>query len=222
MKRDAHLLASLALSLAALSLTGCFGEEEGEIPQYCPAVEAWPDTMTICRVDEDCPIELPLCEAKVTQVSGCGACMSFPYECEDDASCGDGQICVDAESGSCVCDPGSMCQPSCVTAGCAADERCGDNGRCAPRPCTDGYACPEDYECDPTADSRDKHGCAPLHCRDGRFACLSNLDCNIEAGGHGCVRRACERDADCDCGACVDKLCRDRPAICTEYPYNPP
>lgn len=135
------------------------------------------------------------------------------------------------------------CLSLCPATPCAADQSCDANGHCVPASCMDGYACPQERVCDPAGVMPDDHGCAYLSCtagytcpdgytcnpgapggtphgcqaiscKDG-FVCPANTDCDPTATGHGCIKRSCSNDADCDCGACIQKKCYDKLWICT-------
>jgi hypothetical protein len=165
-------------------------------------------------------------------------------ECETDAACGAGRICESYSlQVSCLCAPPPSplkhCVPSCATAGCPTGIACGATGRCLPKRCDAGYRCPEAYACAPARAGADAHGCAPADCNvdaydcpDGfrcmpgqrcvpltcgpDYRCSPNLDCKpTSTAPHGCVRRACTADAECDCGACINGLCQDRLFVCS-------
>lgn len=116
---------------------------------------------------------------------GCGPCVDLVATCASDADCSDSDVCVPTTD-PCMCaGPGSECIARCDDASCGDGERCED-GRCLVQACTDGYECPP------------------------------NLDCGFGGGGdaHGCIRRGCASERDCDCGACIDGVCARGPGIC--------
>jgi hypothetical protein len=46
--------------------------------------------------------------------------------------------------------------------------------------------------------------------------CPPNFFCSPTAAvPHHCDRRACANDGDCDCGACIGNVCRDRLNVCS-------
>jgi hypothetical protein len=93
-----------------------------------------------------------------------------------------------------------------------------DTHGCAPASCsTDGYACPTGFRCAASA-SADAHGCSDISCTDG-FTCPPNYDCHPSStAAHHCDLRACNSDADCDCGACIQNTCRERLYVCSSAP----
>lgn len=122
---------------------------------------------------------------------GCGgACRTPMRECATDAECEAGSVCVE-ELIACSCDggPDTVCRPPCTAGSCLEGETCGPDGVCAPTSCEDGYACPPNT------------------------ACAAPGDAGPE-DAHGCVRRACDGDADCECGVCLDGQCFSGPGVC--------
>jgi hypothetical protein len=53
------------------------------------------------------------------------------------------------------------------------------------------------------------------------FECDHGSFCDPDAPHadfHGCARRACERDADCPAGVCVERACYDALGVCEMLP----
>jgi hypothetical protein len=87
---------------------------------------------------------------------------------------------------------------------------------CAPQACAQGYACPAGTTC-AAGSYADSHGCSPIHC-SAAHPCPVNTDCDPAGPGEGCNIRRCTRDAQCDCGACVNGSCAPQLGVC----YSPP
>lgn len=148
----------------------------------------------------------------------------------------------------CQCPGQSTCTPACTADSCGAGNVCKGDGRCAVASCvTDEYSCPDGTICDRTRPA-DTHGCAWLSCENEGFQCpVERPRCEpgaMFADGHGCraltcaegaqcpvntrckeasaasscVRLACSSDAECDCGACVERQCQDRLFVCVTLP----
>jgi hypothetical protein len=77
--------------------------------------------------------------------------------------------------------------------------------------------CPAGFRC-MTSASADAHGCSDISCADG-FTCPPNYDCHPSStAAHHCDPRACNSDGDCDCGACIQNVCRERLYVCSSSP----
>lgn len=103
----------------------------------------------------------------------------------DGYACPSGSHCILPLPAECFCPPHHCNFPNC-----ALDV---DVHGCGPDPCTQGAACPENFDCDPTS-------------------------VNYATGITGCVLRGCSADSNCDCGLCVAGVCEDPdacPAPCT-------
>jgi hypothetical protein len=143
-----------------------------------------------------------------------GHCQLLP--CGEGGACSADHICDASRSGA---DTRGCAPKSCETDGyaCPPKYRCGGTTRdaygCSPRPCTEDYVCPAGSECGGSAP--DAHGCSLTHCTQG-YACPQNTDCKAgQMLDHGCTRRTCNVDADCDCGACLSRVCEDQLHICS-------
>lgn len=142
-----------------------------------------------CTTSADCAGGAPCVSTDAPPF--CGICFPTPHECESSADCADGTVCV-SERFDCGCDGelGTACR-----APCTADS------------CAEGFACTSEGTCE------------ALSCRGG-FACPSNTDCtDVTSPGaivdeHGCVRRGCDFDTDCECGVCIEGVCRSGPGVC--------
>lgn len=194
----------------------------------CPGVEPRADVPgQTCRSPEDCDSGAT-CSPE--PFSGCGFCTQAPRACEDDDQCGEGEHCIEFESPEtclCVYELASECRPSCTDTSCGAGYECIDE-TCLPQSCDNGFECAEGRVCAAERATADAHGCAPPHCNqghqceagtacdtdtgecrvvhcseDGAVACPVNTECDPEAPGRGCVPKACDADADCDCGVCI-------------------
>ena len=133
------------------------------------------------------------------------------------------------------CASDGRCRPILCTEGfaCAEHMRCSagsalvDAHGCEPIPCDE----PGGAECSAPAVCTSEqprlatapHGCALVPCADPRHpGCEPNTHCRPELesqGNYGCARKTCQRDADCDCGACIvrsgsEGLCYDHIGVC--------
>ncbi|MCC7540277.1 MAG: hypothetical protein IT379_28925 [Deltaproteobacteria bacterium] len=108
-------------------------------------------------------------------------------ECVTDADCPLETVC-ETDPTACGCGVAvERCRPPCATSGCLADEVCLPDGHCRPLSCEGEWDCPASASCRPSHPAADRHGC---------------------------LRRSCFSDADCDCGSCIDDLCWDGPGTC--------
>ncbi len=148
-------------------------------------------TNGLCRSADDCataPICLP---PGGTLPDDCLPCQPARHDCNTNADCAPRSVCASiARDCTCMNEPSMVCVPSCAdgSAPCDAGETCGASGLCVPTPCNAGYTCGV------------------------------NTSCQVgspQADDHGCVRKTCTMDADCDCGACVGGACYDGPGVCT-------
>jgi hypothetical protein len=176
--------------------------------------------------------------------AGCGACNQPTNLCSTDADCrGDGgaadRICVAVDL-PCSCrGPSTMCAPGCTATSCGKGYRCNATGRCELIPCTEGWDCGPTAVCAPGRPGAFPNGCAIRSCRTDGFACAAGLECKAAGGdmngcgppacdrggapcpvnsrcvGGGCRTKSCIQDSDCDCGACIQKLCYPRLFICS-------
>ncbi|HKO92576.1 MAG TPA: hypothetical protein VJU61_15580, partial [Polyangiaceae bacterium] len=136
------------------------------------------------------------------------------------------------------------CVRPCQVTLCGPDQSCADDGLCKPTSCQAGYKCRMNQVCAPGRAVVDEHGCAPAHCildaakcPDGSvcsgalidgctpihcsegYVCPMNRVCDrASSEPHGCARKRCSQDGECDCGACIEGLCRDQLFVCTPLP----
>jgi hypothetical protein len=143
-----------------------------------------------CRERGDCASAGDLCYGPDEPM--CGAAPQ--EECDDDGSCGKGEVCHSIADGCSGDGVGSRCGFPCMHAGaptCGNLFTCDLTGHCRPLACAakDGFTCPVSQTCDPaTIDPR-----APAH-----------------AITHGCVVAACTSDATCPAESrCVNGKCQD-------------
>ncbi len=124
--------------------------------------------------------------------ANCGVCTGDT--CVSDSECAEGDFCVDILA---LC----ACSGTGVVTGCLPD--CGD----AP--------CPSDeYEC---VTRPGGSACVLARCTTGSYECGFNQVCDADDGSadvHGCVRRLCATDADCECGSCIGSRCYSGPGTC--------
>lgn len=136
-----------------------------------------------CRLGEDCKGG-EQCLPPGTP-AGCGACITPPSQCTNDAECaamGASTICDPAH---CACQGEKTCQVGCTSsASCGVGETCEADHRCKPSICAQQIDCPVNFICPPTFNSR-------------------------------CERRTCKVDPECDVGYCVEGYCFDVPGNCT-------
>jgi hypothetical protein len=149
-----------------------------------------------------------------TRCAANGHCEPIP--CSDGGACPADRLCDPSRSGA---DKLGCVPKSCEADGyvCPPKYRCGgaqpDVYGCSPRLCSEDYACPVGSECGGTAP--DGHGCSLVSCTEG-YECPPNTDCKSgPARDHGCLRRACSADSDCDCGACLGRVCEDQLHVCS-------
>lgn len=139
-----------------------------------------------------------------------------------ETSCAEGQRCED--DGLCrptPCAEGYECPPDLVCAD-EGDLEVDEHG-CRAASCeSDGYTCPQGFECLPTIPLADKNGCMPVRCTAG-FECPVNTRCAPKSEAyfaHQCERLSCEVDGDCDCGYCLEGVCRDVLSYCAMPPIG--
>jgi len=208
----------------------------------CPG-ETVPEGYPTCRSNNDCSVP-QYCVAD--PLAGCGTCLPAQNLCASDGDCTGGAVCAPGPDLSCLCDGrGTLCVAACTENSCAQGEVCQEDGHCVPASCTqtymcpagtvcssliagdehgcapmqcdtDDYTCPDGMVCDPEVGS-DEHGCRPLTCTESG-ECPLNHDCDPGSAGTGCVRRPCNGDGNCDCGACVFGTCQDHLYVCATPP----
>lgn len=201
----------------------------------CHTTSDCPDDWQYCDVDPDpgCGIQ-QVATMTCAHDADCGAA----FVCQDydltgpcvDPSQSHGTMCTEwCTPGTCepdrTCAPGGHCELTACTQGwaCAVGEVCevgqagADLHGCAPQPCSEGYDCGAGVaSCAPGSAEADAHGCVPTSCASG-YACGANQRCNPPYGdAHHCEKLACQLDADCDCGACVEQRCEARIGVCVD------
>jgi hypothetical protein len=220
----------------------------GAVGLACAGVEPRADVPgTTCRSAADCGTG-KICAEQ--QPVGCGAELPPDRQCEAHDDCDAGDLCVEARTpASCTSGLATRCMAACTSDSCPEGERC-NGGICELTPCDDGFQCAAGFVCAPERATSNAHGCAPrncnegydcgagyvcdpngsggclaVHCREGGdSACPVNQTCDDESSGRGCMPKPCEVDADCDCGACIQRCsgadcppgqCASRLWICT-------
>ncbi|MBA2665243.1 MAG: hypothetical protein H0U74_23345 [Bradymonadaceae bacterium] len=163
----------------------------GEAANWCPSYRV--PTEQLCREHDDCTDNQGHCYPPGLNPS-CGACFQTARDCEstDAKSCGEGELC-ESYHPECPCD-GEELSTRCVVdcrddaSVCDDSQKCNDEGFCVVLRCdTDTVSCPTDASCTPNDAASDKHGC---------------------------LRKSCEADDDCSCGACVFGRCFEGPGRC--------
>jgi hypothetical protein len=222
---------------------GSGGAADAGVPSVCPGATPAPAGYEPCRTVDDCPqFSFYVCEHD--RAEGCGP-GSPPDDCTVDQECTGGQVCVLVDHS--ACGLSNYCAPPCSIRLCDADEVCAPSGHCGPKQCTDGYGCAAGTVCGPSRSGADAHGCAPASCSSDGYACPLgyrcaassqadvhgctpvscnegykcpvNFDCNPTSTSlHQCDQRACQTDASCDCGACIQGFCQDRLFVCSVPP----
>ncbi len=160
---------AVALALLSLSLAGCAG--------------------ATCHRDGDCGSGLS-CSGP-DDPRPCG--IPPRQQCAASSDCSGGQVCSAIYD---ACSPqgvGSECRPKCDGV-CEPGFRCNPAGACEPLPCDQGYQCPSQKRCDPSA---------------------------VQATGpvfqltHGCMNVACTTDSECAATqSCVNGFCQQGPGSC--------
>lgn len=220
------------------------GEAGPLMAGICPGTTP-PTGYRLCRTVEDCgSAAFNRCALEYMTPQGCGACNMAKHTCNTDADCGPTDRC-ETYSLPCTCTFGTntRCVPRCTATSCPQGQRCNAAGTCELIPCTDGYDCGPQALCAPTRAGHlpngcayrtcredgftcpagtacwpavgDEHGCGAVRCDRGGAPCPMNSRCDPGAGGNGCRVKSCTADADCDCGACIEKLCQPRLFICS-------
>ncbi len=165
----------------------CFGD--CAVP-WCDGYQA--PGAPLCRSAADCPSGSLGCWVPDIALPGCAErCEAPRHACDTDADCPtDVRRLICASGHDVCCETSRQCVIPCTDAVGGCDnptERCRSDGRCEPIPCGDGWACPTSARCEPGAPDADLHGC---------------------------VRRGCTDDRECDCGTCVHGRCFDGPGFC--------
>lgn len=162
------------------------GRDGGDTDPWCPAYEPR-EGATECRDAAECA-GIGSCYAPDTGC--CSTSVAAPRVCEVDDDCTGDEICEEYEpTDACTFGLGTRCVADCRTGTdpCPEGHACDDTGRCTALQCPDAWTCESNFDCDPGA---------------------------AEADVHGCARRTCSTDGECDCGACVTGACHDGPGAC--------
>ncbi len=151
-------------------------------PSRCADYEPPPATTSaMCTRDADCPLGGSCWAPGDTRpYYGAGFC---PRECDADAACGAGQVCVALNGGAC-----HQCRAACGSgADCGRWEACASDGHCRPARCEDeGYACPPGATCE-RGPASDEHGCAIVPCAsDGECGCGACIEGRCALGPGRC------------------------------------
>jgi len=138
-----------------------------------------------CRVPGDCgPYDTGAADCAVPDAiafpaSVCGACLTEPDQCADDAECGAGFVC--RREGACGCGvAAAICVDGCTSnADCLTGQDCDADSHCVATTCSDASDCPDQFSCD-------AQQCARLDCSDDAGCddgfCVQGL-CFDELGG---------------------------------------
>lgn len=211
---------------------GSAGSNTGEAT--CPGASPVPAGYPVCRAVADCPSQpggLMSCGPDLPTYSStaCG-----PLPCQADADC------VDRVCESTSCRLSKECVPKCTTDSCGAGMQCAASGHCEAISCTAGFTCPANSVCVPERPSVNAHGCGIARCDLDGYECPAGSACDADPtqGGSGCrslpcnaggvcavnfrcddtngtcSKLTCAKDADCDCGACVNSRCEPRLFVC--------
>lgn len=203
----------------------CRSTEECSGNEICQAYLPYPCSSgsDSCSQDADCPEDARCVPSGQHSCVGFGAIDICRPACSE-LPCAEGERCE--EDGRCrptPCAEGYECPPDSVCAGEELSYRTTDEHGCLPASCeSDGYTCPEGFECSPTLPLSDQNGCMPVSCTAG-FECPVNTRCAPKSDAyftHQCERLPCERDSDCDCGYCLEGVCRDVLSYCAMPPIG--
>jgi len=192
----------------------------GGAANACPGAVLDPARATTpqCSTVADCQNLMPQIFSPRCQTAPptyqCGGPVPI-HECDADAACGAGNICIMSGCRA------ARCAIGCPTNGCASYEDC-MSGHCTLKACdaVDALPCGAGTECKTSNGSAAK--CQAIACNAG-YTCPATWDCapgGPLADAHGCVQRACSSSADCACGYCVSGRCEATPGYC--FAYMPP
>jgi hypothetical protein len=219
------------------------GAPGNESVRACPGVAAIQEPEARCRENDECAVS-EWCQAYPPN-----PCSTATSQCYSDPDCPVGAVCADTRSTSCFGQRISVCQEPCSSSSCPADEHCDADGHCRPLSCSDGFACADDQVCAPERDA-DEHGCSAARCDEGwtcptghvcqpgdeadengcvAISCTAGFECPVNRRcvadspylfTHQCEILTCERDADCDCGYCINSACQDTLGYCALPPIG--
>lgn len=195
-----------------------------------------------CREHSDCLGAV--CRTDAPNVSECVNAPATLRRCDSDADCALGTVCAADYLSTHPCQKSvdTSCLAACTAESCPAGQRCRQDGHCETFHCSDGYTCPEGWNCLAESSGRlpDANGCVYSICDTDGYQCPAGSRCDTENGftNHGCVvydcvnespcppnhtcdstgtrceRKSCTRDVECDCGACFDGECVDNEPFC--------
>ena len=190
------------------------GGAGGGSGRACPGYEDG-DAARFCRARSDCPPQPQregYCVNALPRTSACPIPNLPPVdECGPTKPCPTDWACQSLPQ--CNVRFCALTAP-CTEANCNGGRRC-SNGTCVPIPCDQpgGQKCPARWECVPNAPAG-QPWCKPA-------VCASDGDCPppSKCGGdypdaHGCGGVLCERDDQCACGYCVNRLCAPQLGLC--------
>jgi hypothetical protein len=233
--RDAAKAGEAGPDGAAPAASVCPGTDLPTGRQLCRTVQdCGPSAFNRCSFEYVPPVGCGACNRPTVQCT-------TDTDCRGDGGAAD-RICV-AMDLPCTCGgQNTMCAPGCTATSCGKGSRCNATGRCELIPCTEGYDCGPTALCAPGRPGAFPNGCAIKSCRTDGFACAAGMECwpaggdmngcgplrcdhggapcpvnsrCVGGGGTGCQTKSCTQDADCDCGACIQKLCYARLFICS-------
>lgn len=169
-----------------------------------------------CATDAEC-VELgQVCEP-FDDPCACRPGLACTPPCQE-SGCEEGQVCQrDGHCGAISCEDEWACDAR--TEICDPLALAADPHGCLPTPCDAGWTCEPGWVCMLGEVGSDPHGCLPIHCEEpGGVACGDNFQCDAAVPGSGCALAPCVTAADCDCGSCIDGLCRTAPGVCISPP----
>ena len=217
-------------------------------PGYCEDVRPWPDESPLCFATRDCmdgwdcsptgdpgsqcgACEVPLACDTTADCAGDNVCGPAP---QGECVCPKSPLACQPACPAAPCADDAVCQPDglCALRSCEDDWTCADTHTCdpaakdadghgcAPLSCADGeITCPKGYICGQGIGGTDANGCALLPCDDpAGLPCGPNLVCESDGGPAFCHVLECITHDDCDCGSCVQGLCREAPGVCVPPP----
>jgi len=201
----------------------CRGSDECSGNDTCQTYLPYPCSTGVsgCYQDSECGAGQLCLATGLHSCVGAGSINSCGTPCTE-TSCTEGSRCdADGRCRPTPCHEGYECPSDLV---CAAEgEKLVDEHGCRAARCeSDRFTCPAGFKCEPTEPAANEHGCNPVSCVAG-FECPANQRCVPDSPAlhaHQCERLACDRDADCDCGYCIESTCRDVLSYCAAPPIG--